>query len=163
MLLACCVCLGSTTAANTEEICSDEGKLGDFFRWPSSRRASSSACPTDIPPYHEEEAHIGDKIRSEASATSFFKSIDRDDDGSIGAAELATFVRNSIGGSAFDTASEVDSEVHKVLEALDLNHDDTLDRADVFSYWMQLESLLTTDEVAEWVVYAVQLPEYVGK
>mmetsp|Transcript_22424 Transcript_22424/g.40452 ORF Transcript_22424/g.40452 Transcript_22424/m.40452 type:complete len:726 (-) Transcript_22424:145-2322(-) len=163
MLLACCVCLGSTTAATTDEICSDEGKLGDFFRWPSSRRASSSACPTDIPPYHEEEAHIGDKIRSEASATSFFKSIDRDDDGSIGAAELASFVRNSIGGSAFDTASEVDSEVHKVLEALDLNHDDTLDRADVFSYWMQLESLLTTDEVAEWVVYAVQLPEYVGK
>ena len=34
---------------------------------------------------------------------------------------------------------------------------------DVNSYWEKLESLLTVDEVAEWIVHAGQLPKQVGR
>lgn len=109
------------------------------------------------------KSHIGDRMRSPSSASTFFRSVDKDGDGTLRGPELATFVRETIGGSAFDTQPEVDAEVDSVMKTLDRNHDDALDTSDLFAYWMQLESLLTSDEVADWVVYAVQLPEYVGK
>ena len=46
---------------------------------------------------------------------------------------------------------------------LDRDEDLTLEMGDVQSYWEKLESLLTVDEVAEWIVHAGQLPIEVGR
>jgi len=105
---------------------------------------------------------IGDMTRSDSSSSRFFHSIDRDGDGILEKPEMESFVRETIGGSAFDTSAEVEAGVDQVLESLDRDHDEGLDRGDVLAYWMQLESLLTAEEVSEWVVHAVQLPESVG-
>jgi len=102
-------------------------------------------------------------VRSSSSSSSFFKSVDRDGDGVLRAAEVGEFLKNEIGGTAFDTSSEIESEVESVMLSLDRNQDEGLDASDVFAYWNHLESLLTAEEVAEWVVHAVQLPEYVGR
>lgn len=101
-------------------------------------------------------------MRSTSSSSLFFKSIDRDGDGTVRPTELAGFVRQKIGGSAFDADDEVEAGVSNAMAAIDRDNDEVLDRNDVFAYWMKLESLLTADEVAEWVVHAVQLPESVG-
>ena len=105
---------------------------------------------------------IGDMARSDSSSSRFFRSIDSDGDGIIEKPEMESFVRETIGGAAFDTSAEVEAGVDQVLERLDRDHDEGLDRGDVLAYWMQLESLLTAEEVSEWVVHAVQLPESVG-
>lgn len=74
------------------------------------------------------------------------------------------FVMKNIGGSDFDDeVNEVRPEVDRMMKNLDLNNDDGLDTGDVTSYWEKLESLLTVDEVADWVVHAVQLPPYIGE
>merc|ERR1712232_1156798 len=106
---------------------------------------------------------IGDGIRSLSSSSSFFKSIDSDGDGMIKAPEVANFLKDSIGGSDFDTSSEVETEVANVMKSLDLNRDHGLDKSDVMAHWTRLESLLTADEVEEWVVHSVQLPESIGR
>lgn len=106
---------------------------------------------------------IGDNKRSEQSSSNFFSFIDQNGDGILGTIELANFVQNYIGGTDFDTPEEVNSEVQSIIQNLDINKDVTLDKNDVYSYWMKLESLLTAEQVAEWVIYAVQLPEYVGR
>jgi len=105
---------------------------------------------------------IGDMHRSDSSTTRFFRSIDSDGDGILEKPEMESFVRDTIGGSAFDTSAEVQAGVDQVLEQLDRDKDDGLDRDDVLAHWMQLESLLTAEEVSEWVVHAVQLPNEVG-
>jgi len=105
---------------------------------------------------------IGDMQRSDSSTSRFFRSIDSDGDGILEKPEMESFVRETIGGSAFDTSAEVEAGVDQVLEQLDRDHDDGLDRDDVLAHWMQLESLLTAEEVSEWVVHAVQLPNEIG-
>ena len=106
---------------------------------------------------------IGDLIRSEESASSFFKLVDRDGDGTLRAPEVAKFLRETIGGSSFDEELEVESEVLNVMNRLDRNQDEALDQEDMFTHWKQLERLLTAEEVAEWVEYAVQLPHEIGR
>lgn len=91
----------------------------------------------------------------------FFDSIDKDGDGQIEPEEVAMFLKNQIG--ELETQQAVDSEVVTVMARLDQNHDNGLGMADMHEYWMQLETLLTAEEVAEWIVYAVQLPGSVGK
>jgi hypothetical protein len=91
----------------------------------------------------------------------FFDSIDRDGDGQIEPEEVAIFLKNQIG--ELETQQAVDSEVVTVMARLDQNQDNGLGMADMHEYWMQLETLLTAEEVAEWIVYAVQLPSSVGK
>ena len=76
---------------------------------------------------------------------------------------MANFIKNSIGGSAFDTETEVNFEVERIMGELDQNHDEKLDLNDIFSHWKQLESVLTVDEVKDWVLYAVQLPDRIAK
>lgn len=107
---------------------------------------------------------IGDKFRSETSSASFFKSVDSDGDGTIGKSELSKFLEQQIGGSAFDEVAEIEEEVGSMMKKMDLNEDGSLDyNKDVLTHWSALETLLTVDEVAEWVVHAVQLPEEVGR
>lgn len=106
-----------------------------------------------------EPDHIGDGVRSEISSSHFFQSIDSDGDGTLQAPELASIVRESIAETTFDTG--VEDEVSHIMKKLDRDKEG-VDSSDVFAYWMQLESLLTVDEVAEWVVHAVQMPDYVG-
>uniref|UniRef100_A0A7S1VXY7 EF-hand domain-containing protein n=1 Tax=Skeletonema marinoi TaxID=267567 RepID=A0A7S1VXY7_9STRA len=104
---------------------------------------------------------LGDGQRSMEASGLFFDSIDKDGDGQIEPEEVAMFLKNQIG--ELETQQAVDSEVVTVMARLDQNHDNGLGMADMHEYWMQLETLLTAEEVAEWIVYAVQLPGSVGK
>ena len=106
---------------------------------------------------------LGDMIRSNSASGQFFSSIDRDGDGTVRPTEIASFVRSRIGGTAFDSDGEVEAGVIRAMATMDRDHDDELDRGDLFAYWSNLEGMLTADELAEWVVNAVQLPEYVGR
>lgn len=106
---------------------------------------------------------IGDNYRSESSSASFFNSVDSDGDGTIGKSELSQFLEQQIGGSAFDEVSEIEKEVGSMMKKMDLNEDGSLDyNEDVLTHWTALETLLTVDEVSEWIVHAVQLPTEIG-
>eukprot|EP00573_Skeletonema_grethae_P003853 CAMPEP_0201698920 /NCGR_PEP_ID=MMETSP0578-20130828/21510_1 /ASSEMBLY_ACC=CAM_ASM_000663 /TAXON_ID=267565 /ORGANISM="Skeletonema grethea, Strain CCMP 1804" /LENGTH=680 /DNA_ID=CAMNT_0048185569 /DNA_START=128 /DNA_END=2171 /DNA_ORIENTATION=+ len=113
-----------------------------------------SFSPRDTP-------QLGDGQRSMEASGLFFDSIDKDGDGQIEPEEVAIFLKNQIG--ELETQQAVDSEVVTVMARLDQNHDNGLGMADMQEYWMQLETLLTAEEVAEWIVYAVQLPPRVGE
>ena len=106
---------------------------------------------------------LGDGKRSPESSYTFFQSVDRDGDGVLKAEEVAYFLEDHIGGASFDTSSEVNDEVFSLMKDLDRDHEEGLDKGDVFAYWNNLESLLTVDEVKEWVENALQLPEYIGE
>jgi hypothetical protein len=105
---------------------------------------------------------IGDSHRSSKSSQSFFASVDLDGDGQILKPELSYFLSQMIGGSAFDDDKEIEDEVGSIMDKMDLEGDGKLEMGDVNSYWEKLESLLTVDEVAEWIVHAGQLPMEVG-
>lgn len=113
-----------------------------------------AVSPRDTP-------QLGDGQRSMEASGLFFDSIDEDGDGQIEPEEVAMFLKNQIG--ELETQQAVDSEVVTVMARLDQNHDNGLGMADMQEYWMQLETLLTAEEVAEWIVYAVQLPPRVGE
>ena len=115
------------------------------------------------PPPRDETPHLGDGVRSAESSGVFFDSLDRDGDGAIEPEEVAMFLQNEIGGKHFDTQVEVDQEVGTIMARLDLNHNVGLEMSDMLVYWNQLESLLSAEEVADWIVYSVQLPSSVGK
>jgi len=105
---------------------------------------------------------IGDSHRSSKSSQSFFASVDLDGDGQILKPELSYFLSQMIGGSAFDDDKEIEDEIGSIMDKMDLEGDGKLEMGDVNSYWEKLESLLTVDEVAEWIVHAGQLPMEVG-
>ncbi len=113
-----------------------------------------SVSPRDTP-------QLGDGQRSMEASGLFFDSIDKDGDGQIEPEEVAIFLKNQIG--ELETQQAVDSEVVTVMARLDQNQDNGLGMADMQEYWMQFETLLTAEEVAEWIVYAVQLPPRVGE
>ena len=107
---------------------------------------------------NSEKNALGDNHRSETSSTSFFQSIDRDGDGTVARSELSEFLETSIGGAEFDEASEIKSAIDLAMKKLDFGSDG-LEEKDVFNYWKKLEKLLTVNAVAEWMEYAVQLPD----
>eukprot|EP00551_Chaetoceros_affinis_P010837 CAMPEP_0203680638 /NCGR_PEP_ID=MMETSP0090-20130426/40036_1 /ASSEMBLY_ACC=CAM_ASM_001088 /TAXON_ID=426623 /ORGANISM="Chaetoceros affinis, Strain CCMP159" /LENGTH=412 /DNA_ID=CAMNT_0050548797 /DNA_START=236 /DNA_END=1471 /DNA_ORIENTATION=+ len=112
----------------------------------------------------EIEGHtIGDEHRSETSSKQFFNFIDKDRDGKLGQSELSQFLKDHIGGLSLDEDKETELEAASIMDRLDHNKDDELDSKDVFRYWKSLDSLLTVDEVAEWVVHSVQLPPEIGE
>ena len=112
----------------------------------------------------EFEGHtIGDSHRNSDAFHKFFSAVDLDGDGKIQGPELDTFLHDEIGGSAFDEKEERENEVDIIMEKMDLEGDGRLEMGDVNSYWEKLESLLTVDEVAEWIVHAGQLPKEVGR
>jgi len=121
---------------------------------------NSKQLPTISP---RDSPQLGDGIRSSEASGIFFDSLDKDGDGAIEPEEVAIFLQEEIGGKQFDTQIEVDEEVGTIMERLDQNNNDGLEMSDMLDYWTQLESLLTTEEVAEWIVYSVQLPSSVGK
>jgi Ca2+-binding EF-hand superfamily protein len=106
---------------------------------------------------------LGDEHRSETSSEQFFNFIDKDRDGKLGQSELSQFLIAHIGGSTLDEVAEAKKEAEAIRVRLDQNKDDELDSKDIFRYWKSLESLLTVNEVAEWVVHSVQLPPEIGE
>lgn len=113
--------------------------------------------------HSSERQAIGDHKRSPSASFTFFSHLDLDGDGKLGKKEVASFLWDEIGGTDFDSTYEVNTEVDNVIRDLDVNHDKTLDRSDIFQYWDKMETLLTCEEVADWVVFAVQLPESIGR
>jgi len=134
--------------------CASSPRVFNFNFLPTQQPLLPKFSPRDTP-------QLGDGQRSTEASGLFFDSIDRDGDGQIEPEEVAIFLKDQIG--ELETQQAVDSEVVTVMEKLDQNHDNGLEMADMHEYWMQLETLLTAEEVAEWIVYAVQLPSSVGK
>jgi len=106
---------------------------------------------------------LGDGRRSTEASGQFFDSLDSDGDGAIEPEEVAKFLQNEIGGKQFDTQIEVDKEVGTIMQRLDQNRNNGLEMSDMLDYWVKLESLLSAEEVSEWIVYSVQLPTSIGK
>ena len=132
-------------------------KLFNFHR----PRTNLHCEPTLITP--RDVPQLGDGIRSTEASGIFFDSLDKDGDGAIEPEEMAAFLQNEIGGKQFDTQVEVDEEVGTIMERLDQNHNNGLEMSDMLNYWKQLETLLSPEEVSEWIVYSVQLPRSIGK
>mmetsp|Transcript_6298 Transcript_6298/g.15661 ORF Transcript_6298/g.15661 Transcript_6298/m.15661 type:complete len:711 (+) Transcript_6298:212-2344(+) len=159
ILLSCIVVVASSNGEpEPEEECKEPQAANLKFSLehkpiPTNRNSPS---PGDTP-------QLGDGIRSAEASGIFFDSLDTDGDGAIEPDEVALFLQNEIGGKQFDTQSEVDEEVGTIMERLDQNHNNGLEMSDMLNYWMQLESLLTAEEVSEWIVYSVQLPSSIGK
>lgn len=145
------------TTASTPSAASKSGEIGsckphialnlNFLKNPTDIKHLDCQSPRDIP-------QLGDGIRSSEASGVFFDSLDRDGDGAIEPEEVALFLQEEIGGKSFDTSEEVETEVEMVMERLDQNHNDGLEMSDMLDYWTQLESLLTAEEVAEWIVYS---------
>ena len=106
---------------------------------------------------------IGDGKRSIESSNTFFSSLDTDGDGAIEPNEISNFLRDKVGGAEFDTAIEVGTEVTKIMKRLDADNNDGLEMDDMIKHWTELEGLLNVEEVAEWIVYAGQMPVTVGR
>ena len=112
---------------------------------------------------HNTQSIIGDSSRDFLSSTVFFDSIDRDGDGTLRHKELFNYILQSIGGSDFDIKAEVEYEISTMMEKFDINLDQGLDNKDFNSFWKVLDNLLTVEEVADWIMYACQLPEEIGE
>ena len=119
----------------------------NFLKNPTDIKHLDCQSPRDVP-------QLGDGIRSSEASGVFFDSLDRDGDGAIEPEEVALFLQEEIGGKSFDTSEEVLMETNSIMERLDQNHNDGLEMSDMLDYWTQLESLLTAEEVAEWIVYS---------
>lgn len=68
-----------------------------------------------------------------------------------------------VGHSSLDEEKEITRSVETVFEYVDGNADNKVDRRDLENYWKHLSELLSVDEVAAWVRYAVQLPQEVAE
>lgn len=152
---------GDETKDETEEDCAAPRVVKFNFKNIQVPLAPLSRLLPTFPP--RDTPQLGDGIRSEEASGVFFDSLDSDGDGAIEPEEVAMFLQNEIGGKQFDTQSEVDEEVGTIMESLDQNKNNGLEMSDMLDYWMKLESLLTAEEVSEWIVYSVQLPSSVGK
>jgi hypothetical protein len=93
---------------------------------------------------------------------SMFDSVDENHDGAIKRQEMRDFVSARGSSSAAtrlsDGLSDIEAGVTSTMHNIDINDDDNLTKADLLAYWGRLGSLLTVDEVADWVLHAVQLP-----
>jgi len=88
-----------------------------------------------------------------------FESIDSDGDGVLEPSEMSSIIRN-IGHDDFDDEHEIKSGVERSLEFLDANDDDSVSSGDVSRFLSNIKSLLTVEEVVDWIQYAVMLPQY---
>lgn len=149
--------------AETEISEDDNPTLGNTVSAFQQRAAVVDITPTAVPVITSNTKAIGDNKRSPSSSFQFFSTVDLDGDGKLEEKEVANFLWEEIGGLDFDSSYEVNTEVNNVIRDLDVNHDKALDRMDIFNYWAKMETLLTCDEVADWVVFAVQLPESIGR
>jgi hypothetical protein len=93
---------------------------------------------------------------------SMFDSVDENHDGAIKRQEMRDFVSargsSSAASRLSDGLSDIEAGVTSTMHNIDINDDDNLTKADLLAYWGRLGSLLTVDEVADWVLHAVQLP-----
>ena len=103
-------------------------------------------------------------VETNARAKSFIGIVEKKtegiDDENIGREELKEFLINSLGSEHFDEASEAAGGVDRAFHSLDAGNDGSISLSEMTSFWSTLESLQTVDEVADWVRYAVQLPQY---
>jgi len=154
LFLAFLIVVASSENDEPEEECTAPRVVK--FNFKNLLSLSPPFSPRDTP-------QLGDGIRSTEASGVFFDSLDSDGDGAIEPEEVAMFLQNEIGGKQFDTQIEVEREVGTIMESLDQNQNNELEMSDMLDYWMKLESLLTAEEVSEWIVYSVQLPSSVGK
>lgn len=54
-----------------------------------------------------------------------------------------------------------DGDAKHVFSKLDTNSDESISYQELDSRWEAMGAELTVDEVADWLMYAVQLPQYV--
>jgi len=105
---------------------------------------------------------IGDGRTSPASSREFFRDLDTDSDGVVEKHEMLEHLKH-FGGKSLDEPEEIRRSMEYAFRRVDTNKDGELDVAESHFFWRQLGSLLSVDEVAEWVVHGLQLPAEVGE
>jgi len=105
---------------------------------------------------------IGDGRTSPASSRAFFQGLDIDADGVVEKHEMIEHLTH-FGGKALDEPDEIQRSMEYAFRRVDTNKDGELDAAESHFFWRQLGSMLSVDEVAEWVVHGLQLPQEVGE
>jgi Ca2+-binding EF-hand superfamily protein len=119
--------------------------------------SSSSVCGSAVPlPTHTN--------RDDRRASKFFHSVEKKtegpDDQVIRKDELKDLLENSLGSEHFDDASEVADGVDEAFSKIDVGGDGSISLSEMTSFWSRLDSLQSVNDVADWVRYAVQLPQY---
>ena len=120
---------------------------------------------------------------STASSSRFLERVERAtdgvDDGRLGSDEIEQYIKLAVGGEHFDDDVEVENGALKALDSMD-NHaplsqsmendlsrtmlspvsDGFISKGELYQYWSSLQTLSTPEEVAEWVIHSVRLPQY---
>jgi hypothetical protein len=81
------------------------------------------------------------------------------DDLQLGRAEVQEFLEE-LGSENFDEAGEVTRGVGDVFGRLDKGNDGLISLKELTRYWNKLQTLVTVEDVADWVTNAVQLRQY---
>ena len=85
--------------------------------------------------------------------------LDTDKDGVLEESEISSVIRD-IEHEKFDDEHEIKSGIARSLNFLDANQDDQVSSGDVSRFLSNIKTLLTVEEVVEWIQYAVMLPQY---
>ena len=62
------------------------------------------------------------------------------------------------GGAPLDEEGEISSAVASILEQVDDNNDQVVKIEDLAKHWANIGTLLSADEVVNWLLHALQLP-----
>ncbi|CAG9466135.1 unnamed protein product [Pedinophyceae sp. YPF-701] len=99
-----------------------------------------------------------DHSRQGSDLGKFFRTVDTDGDGLIGDEEAFAYVRDKVGGSAYDEPSELEGAVKAMVSRLD--GEDAGGTVDVSEMKLHLNGLHKSYRVAEWVRHGLGLPQY---
>ena len=135
--------------------------------------SSTTTFPVENEENNNPSSTVTFNIPTETTSSRFINRIERNtdgkDDGRLNTAEIEQYIRSVVGGEHFDSATEVQeattnalSNIDKVDQLLpdDVNKERTITTAELRTYWKSLKTLSTPDEVAEWVIHSLQLPQY---
>lgn len=95
-------------------------------------------------------------MSSKTSSAELFSDFDTDSDGMLEKDEMVTFI-TGFGGAALDEDEEIQRSVKHVFDRVDTNRDGILSAAESNFYWRQIGDMLSTEDVAAWVVHGMQV------
>ena len=106
---------------------------------------------------------LGGTSPSPNGANAFMRGVERTTEGAddlqLGRAEVQEFLEE-LGSENFDEAGEVTRGVGDVFGRLDKGNDGLISLKELTRYWNKLQTLVTVEDVADWVTNAVQLRQY---
>jgi hypothetical protein len=105
---------------------------------------------------------IGDGRSSDSSSREYFQRMDHDRSGKISRDEFSDHI-TGFGGKALDEPDEIRRSMQHAFEQVDVDRDGWLSAAEANRFQRSVGISFNVDEVSEWVVHGVQLPEGIGE